>query len=210
MTQQVELVVQDGTGTDASHHRSHSLFQVSVQAGLGAVRFFQADYRPAGCARQIQFLGQRSERDECLHKLSARGTLPEACRDRFQMPVLDVHPVALGADSELRPLDVAVLALSQDLERLGLDLLLLSLDVGEHVVDDVQAGHSGISRTRECLHGHHADLFQAKGPMQRRQGQNQGNGGAVGVGDDKPRGLLACLLLPGNQSQVVRVDLGDQ
>ena len=82
------------------------------------------------------------------------------------------------------------------------------LDEGDHVAEDVERGHAGISRAADGLHGDGHDGLEAELLVQRRERQNQADGGTVWIGDDVAAGFLA----PGldvDELDVAAVDFGD-
>ena len=87
------------------------------------------------------------------------------------MPIDDRHPIARRRHAErlarahIKRLDaiVPVDEAPEDLEGLPLHLLFFAADEGNDVVEDVEAGYAGVSRTRDGLHGGDQRLFRARG-----------------------------------------------
>ena len=73
-------------------------------------------------------------------------------------------------------------------------LFFFIADVGDHVAEDVERGHAGISRAAHGLHGDGHHGFEAELLVKGRQREHQADRRAVGIGHDVAAGFLApCL-----------------
>jgi len=79
---------------------------------------------------------------------------------------------------------------------------------GDHVAHNVHGGHAGVARARNGLHGGGDHLRDAE-RLEGREAHGEHHRGAIGVGDDLAF-PAAGALLPGNQPQVIGIDLGNQ
>ncbi len=87
----------------------------------------------------------------------------------------------------------------------GFQFVFFALDVGDDVVDDVEAGDSGVSCAAESLHGGDIDAVDAEGAVDGGEGEGEDDAAAVAVCDD-PSG--SWLLF--GECDVVGVYFGDQ
>jgi len=94
------------------------------------------------------------------------------------------HPCTLGGHGDVRVHDLAATDAAQDLPGLDLYLLLLAGDEWDHVVEQLQARHTGEPRTRDSLECHHVDLADPERAVEWREGQREADGRTVRIGDD--------------------------
>lgn len=88
-----------------------------------------------------------------------------------------------------------------------LELVLLSRNEGHHVVDNVHAADAGVTSARDSLHGDYRDSIDlAEASLQRGKGNDKPNDGAVAVAHEEALLQAECLLLVGDQAEVVKVD----
>ena len=128
--------------------------------------------------------------------------------DALGVAVFDGDAVAVGADLCRKRGDVVAIEMAEELERLGFHLLFFAADVGDDVAEDVHRRYAGIARAGDGLHGGDKDLLDAEALFEGLEGQNESDGGAVGIGDHVAARLAARGLLL-DQVQVVGVDLGN-
>ena len=127
--------------------------------------------------------------------------------------VQDRHAVARRRDLQallLHKRRLPIVHAAQDLPRLRLQLILLAGDERHHVVDHVHARHAGVPCAGDSLHGHDAD--GGDGPedgLQRGEGDDEPDDGAVGVADEEALGEAALGALVGDEVEVREVDGGD-
>ena len=77
---------------------------------------------------------------------------------------------------------------AEELANLFLELLLFVLDEGDDVAEDVEGGYAGIAGAGDSLHGGDEQLLDAEALMERREGEDEADGAAVGVGDEESAG----------------------
>ena len=122
------------------------------------------------------------------------------------MPVEHRHPGRLGADDEGMRLDLAVHQPAEDLVRLALDLRFLAVDERDHVAEQVQRRHTGVSGPGHGLQ--RRDHHRAQTELgERAQRQREDGRRAVRVRHDRATPAVGDPLA-GQQAEMVRVDLG--
>ena len=94
---------------------------------------------------------------------------------------------------------------AQQLAGLLFHLFFFFGDVGNHVAQNVERSHSGISRATHGLHGDRHHRLQTKRVLQRSQRDDQADCRAIGIRDHESARLLApCLAF--EQLDVVVID----
>lgn len=201
------LVLSDATNAD-----SVSLAEITVKTGLGPVglvKDLDRGFRGRGTS---QLLGIRNiAAHGLLDLLGGRGrALGETQRDAGGVAVQDRNTVAGCRHPEL----LLVLERSgvgvertQDLLGLGLELVLLARNEGHDIVNDVHAADTGVSSTRDSLHGddgYGIDLAEAG--LEGGKGGDEANDGAVAVAYQEALVEAEGLALVGDQVEMVEVD----
>ena len=202
--------VQYGTLAYSSNRDSSTVLVISIQAGLRAVRLLMHEYSMSGSRGTTQSRRIGDVHHQGLtHLLWTRRWPPrKPHRHRHRVPVDNRHPSARRTHAErlarahIKRLDsiVPVDEAPEDLEGFPLHLLSFTVDEGNDVVKDVEAGYPGVSRARDDLHGgDDAQFDRTKGLFERAEGYDEARGGAVCVGEDEAllerrvmEGLLLC------------------
>ena len=208
MRENSELPVENATRTETSDGGGHAGAQVDIKSGLGAVIGFEIDNRTLGGAGKLQFLGLGAVLVPAFDDLFRLCFLFQTNRNGFGVAVFHRDAVALRAHGECAGDHFGAVELAQKFLRFLLHLFLFVFDERDDVAEDVERGYTGISRTADGLHrdGHHG--FEAKPLMDRRESEDQSDGGAVGIGNDVAAVLFVpCLNV--DQLNVASVDFRD-
>jgi hypothetical protein len=102
----------------------------------------------------LQFVNGRREVAHGSLDIFARRFCPELYRDGFEVTVAHVHAMCHGADACRGIHESSIAPLPEDFQRFGFDLSIFAteIDAGNNIVDDVQRGHTRITRARQRLH----------------------------------------------------------
>lgn len=129
------------------------------------------------------------------------------------MTVHDGNAVARSGHAQGGLLDeggAGVIDGAEDLAGLGLELVLLALDEGDDVVHDVHGGDARVTGAGDGLHGDDAHVGNgAEAGLQRGEGDDEPDDGAVGVADEEALGELVHGALVRDEVEVGEVDGGD-
>ncbi len=120
------------------------------------------------------------------------GGLAELDADALGVAVDDGDAVAVRGEGEGRGLEAGGGGRAEELGDLFLELLFFVLDVGDDVAEDVERGDAGIAGAGDGLQGGDEELVDAEAGFERREGEDEADGAAVGVGDDVAAGG-ACV-----------------
>ena len=209
MAQAHKLVIVLAVLPEAAQGDGHAVFQVPVQAGLGAVRLFEVVEELFGSGGELQFLGGTPESGPVGFDLVHGGLFAflELHEHRRHVAVLAGHPEALGGNG--RPLgsdDLAALHAAPEFQGLPFALLLLTADVGNAVVHHLRPAFERFARAGDGLVSTDQGLFHTV-LQQGMQGGNVALEGAVALhGDEAPLGAQA-LALGLNDFNVLRIQL---
>src|SRR5205085_10692256 len=121
---------------------------------------------------------------------------------------LDRDAVALRAHRELAGFDMRAVQGAEELKGFRFHLLFFFGDVGDHVSQDVERCHSGITGAAYRLHCDRYHLIEAEVLLYWRESQDQSDGGAVGIRYDEAA-RFASPALTFEHLQVAGVDLGN-
>ena len=201
------VVLSDPTNAD-----SVSLAEITVKTGLGPVGLVKDLDRGLGGRGASQILSIRNVAAQGVFDLLGRRgrALGETQRDAGGVAVQDRNTVAGCRHPEL----LLVLERSgvgiertQDLLGLGLQLVLLTRNEGHDVVNDVHAADTGVSSTRDSLHGNDGyviDLSETR--LEGGKGGDEADDGAVAVAYQEALVEAEDLALVGDQVEMVEVD----
>src|SRR5208282_408545 len=110
-----KLPVQHFTGPQAAYSRGHTRPEVHVKARLRTVIRFQIHHGELGRARQLQLLRFAAVAVPGGNNLFRAGLRFQLHRDRFGVPILHRHPVALRAHGEARGIYLRSVQVAQQL-----------------------------------------------------------------------------------------------
>lgn len=197
---------------DTTHADSVTLRELAVQSGLrpiGLVEHLDGWLRSRGASQPL-CLGDIFPHG-LLHLFGRWGrALGESQGHTCGVTIQHGDPVAGCRDSQrLLIFEGGRLGVdaAQNLLCFRLELVLLARNEGHHVVNDVHAANTGVSRTRHGLHGHDGDgIDLAKTRLQGGEGDHEPNDGAVAVAHEEALVQTKRLLLVGDEVEMVEVD----
>ena len=188
-----KLDVQNGAGAYPPDVYPRAILEVPVQARLwpvGLVVHGDALHGGRGAPLGLHVARVRPE-DVGDTRRRGRRAAREVHRHAFGVALEHGHPIAGRRDDDgvgvahVERL-VVVDDLAEDLGRFALHFGLFVGDVRHDVVEDVEGGDTGVSGSRNGLHGcHHALVDRTKGFLQRVERNDEARRRAVGIGDYK-------------------------